>query len=189
MTTQPNVIGGSIEIDLRGIQEGTHPLVLDGGEATLRLDRAPGQELSGFRFEGAISSEGRDRRVRGFLTGTLETVCDRCLVGFGREVRAELDVPVVVEGPSREAEESPEGTVRMAPDAAVLDLTDSFRTAILLEVPMKNLCRSDCRGLCPRCGVNRNEKSCDCVPPGDPRWDALRNALKGSSPSSEPPKE
>jgi uncharacterized protein len=39
---------------------------------------------------------------------------------------------------------------------------------------MQILCRDDCKGLCPQCGVNRNHKSCECGGTSDPRWDALR---------------
>jgi uncharacterized protein len=187
MGSQPNVVGGSMKVDLRRVQEGTHPLVLDGRDAAFALDEDTERTLTGFRFEGEISSEGMDRRVCGSLTGTLETVCDRCLTRIDREVQADLDVRVVVEKSARDTE-SPEGVIQVASDTTVLDLTSPFRAAVLLEVPIKNLCRDDCRGICPRCGVNRNKEPCDCDPtPIDPRWDALRSAFE--TPSSETPEE
>jgi uncharacterized protein len=39
------------------------------------------------------------------------------------------------------------------------------------------LCKPDCKGLCPRCGANRNRQPCTCVG-DDPRWEALAN-LRG----------
>jgi len=52
--------------------------------------------------------------------------------------------------------------------------TDSLvREQVQLELPMKALCREGCRGLCPQCGTNLNETSCECTPARDPRWDAL----------------
>ena len=45
---------------------------------------------------------------------------------------------------------------------------------IQLNVPMKPLCRVDCAGLCPRCGVNLNSGPCGCAGEQiDPRWKAL----------------
>ena len=45
---------------------------------------------------------------------------------------------------------------------------------MLLAVPLKALCREDCKGLCPGCGRNRNRESCDCAALArDARWAAL----------------
>ena len=55
-----------------------------------------------------------------------------------------------------------------------MELEDSLREQILLAVPIKSLCRYDCKGLCPVCGVNRNQQLCDCDQhQPDPRWAAL----------------
>ncbi len=54
-----------------------------------------------------------------------------------------------------------------------LDLEPLVRDAVLLELPLVPLCRSDCLGLCPSCGVNRNEEQCSCTEEGDSRWAAL----------------
>lgn len=54
-----------------------------------------------------------------------------------------------------------------------VDLTGEIRESILLTFPVHPVCRSDCRGLCPQCGANRNRKPCRCRPPQDARWSAL----------------
>jgi uncharacterized protein len=49
-----------------------------------------------------------------------------------------------------------------------------LREQVLLSLPARTLCQPDCKGLCPRCGVNRNETACSCdTGPSDPRWEAL----------------
>jgi len=56
-----------------------------------------------------------------------------------------------------------------------LDLGLWVRDAIAEELPAVILCRDDCAGLCPVCGVDRNHEECDCAhAPTDSRWDALR---------------
>ena len=56
-----------------------------------------------------------------------------------------------------------------------VDLELPVRDTVLLDLPAAPLCREDCAGLCPLCGIDRNEADCDCDPnPPDPRWDALR---------------
>ena len=54
-----------------------------------------------------------------------------------------------------------------------VDLAPLVHDAILLELPLAPLCREDCRGLCPYCGIDRNEASCECEAPVDPRWATL----------------
>ena len=69
-----------------------------------------------------------------------------------------------------------------------VDLAPMVHDAILLELPLAPLCREDCRGLCPYCGIDRNEASCDCSAPVDPRWatlDGLRFADGTSAESNE----
>ena len=61
-----------------------------------------------------------------------------------------------------------------------LDLGEVVREQILLALPLKPLCREDCRGLCPACGQNRNLVPCGCPPPeepGDPRLEPLRKLV------------
>jgi uncharacterized protein len=53
-------------------------------------------------------------------------------------------------------------------------LEDVLREQVLLSLPVRTLCKPDCKGLCPRCGQNRNSQACSCDEgPGDPRWEAL----------------
>jgi uncharacterized protein len=53
-----------------------------------------------------------------------------------------------------------------------------IREQLHLVIPMKRLCRDDCRGLCPRCGTNRNEKTCGCsLEDQDPRLASLGKLL------------
>ena len=57
-----------------------------------------------------------------------------------------------------------------------LELEDVLREQVLLAVPIKTVCRIDCKGLCPRCGQNLNQGSCTCqTAQDDPRWYALRD--------------
>ena len=59
-----------------------------------------------------------------------------------------------------------------------LDLDELVTTDILLELPLKHLCREDCKGLCPKCGKNLNSGECECdLREIDPRMEALKNLL------------
>ncbi len=59
-----------------------------------------------------------------------------------------------------------------------IDLSEEIRNCLLLELPMKPLCRPDCAGLCPKCGANLNAGPCSCKPDApDSPWSALRDLL------------
>lgn len=103
--------------------------------------------------------------VHGSASGTWSGACSRCL----EQVTGSFEVPV------RELfEKQPvEGETYPIIDDEI-DLELPLRDAVVLELPAVPLCRSDCAGLCPTCGVNRNEAGCDCTSESDdPRWAAL----------------
>jgi uncharacterized protein len=56
-----------------------------------------------------------------------------------------------------------------------LELGDVLREYVLLSLPMQQICRDDCAGICPKCGRNRNTGPCGCVEEDvNDRWSALR---------------
>lgn len=59
-----------------------------------------------------------------------------------------------------------------------IDLSPLLREYMILDQPMNPLCRKDCRGLCPVCGINRNHEDCDHdSAPIDPRLSPLKDLL------------
>jgi uncharacterized protein len=69
-----------------------------------------------------------------------------------------------------------------------VDLAPLAHDAILLDLPLAPLCRSDCKGLCLYCGTDLNDTVCECEAPLDPRWatlDGLQFADPESSGSSD----
>ncbi len=63
-------------------------------------------------------------------------------------------------------------------DDLVLPCDPLIEEQLQLELPMKELCRDDCKGLCPQCGSDRNAAPCDCAPPPDERWKSLKTILE-----------
>jgi uncharacterized protein len=122
-------------------------------------------------------------RLVGRVQTTLELTCSRCLEPFAWPLSAEFDLryqPHVQnrgEG-EREVEEDDLTTAFYEHDE--IDLGQLMYEQFYLSVPMKPLCRDDCRGLCPTCGTNWNRGACACRNEWeDPRFAAL-NALKES---------
>jgi len=121
--------------------------------------------------------------VRGYLDGTLDVDCARCLDRYPVTLGQELDLfylPAAAGQPEAQEEEvelSDRDVVVGYYDGDHLDLGEVIREHVLLGLPLKPLCREDCLGLCPRCGKNRNAGPCGCTPEeeaGDPRLEPLR---------------
>jgi uncharacterized protein len=106
--------------------------------------------------------------------------CDRCLKEFGSGYKSFFEVHY-----RPQADEAADSDEAVNPDEAVetvffegdiLDIADQIRQTILLSVPMRALCREDCRGLCAVCGCDLNVDSCQCSGPAtDSRWSQLKN--------------
>ncbi len=103
--------------------------------------------------------------VSGPLAGTFALRCARCLTGFTQEFRIEVH-ELYTPGASDQDDQYPlaEGAI---------DLEPMVRDNVMLSMPFSPLCRPDCRGLCERCGGDRNRNECSCGPEADPRWAAL----------------
>jgi|SRR5690606_10283282 uncharacterized protein len=94
--------------------------------------------------------------VTGKIHGRYQVPCDRCLEMIWKPLTAEFS-ETFYDRRSRDREENdkiagPEG----------IDLTQTLMEAVTFSLPMKHLCREDCRGLCSTCGKNRNTGDCSC---------------------------
>lgn len=134
------------------------------------LDVTPGAPLT---VHIDAQQAGEDVVVRGEVLGEFTLACRRCL----EPTRVTIDEALGLL--YREGEQEEDGDVRSLPAGPVLDLADPVREQVLLAVPRFANCREDCRGLCPHCGTNRNEATCDCtVEETDERWAPLRQLKK-----------
>jgi uncharacterized protein len=124
----------------------------------------------------------KDIRVYGELSTTLELPCARCLEPVIQDVRRKFDLLYRPLGADAGREElsvtGAEAEISYYQGEGLL-LEDAVREQVLLAVPLKVICREDCRGLCPHCGKNLNSEQCSCAEPmEDPRWMALKD-LRG----------
>jgi uncharacterized protein len=116
-------------------------------------------------------------RVSGGMHTQLELVCARCLDEVTEEISREFDLYYRPAKEDQRAEEK-----RLKDDDTEIGffegegifLTDILAEQVLLALPVKVICRSDCRGLCPQCGVNLNHEDCRCeARSSDPRMAPL----------------
>lgn len=107
-----------------------------------------GERHAGFtapvRIKTRTTNSGQCFLAQGVITAEVSLVCDRCLEPFVTVLSGSFE-----EGYPRGME-------------SFIDITDAVNESLTLAIPMKTLCVSECRGLCPGCGRNLNVERCEC---------------------------
>lgn len=161
-----------------------------------QVDEMVAGDRAGYRARGPTHVEVRLRKlerrvlVDAHAKAELTVACGRCLQPVPVDVPVDFELTLV---PSDEYEDEPRGekddaTGKVAgsfePAQAeeeiytgkVIDLDPLLREQLVLALPGYPVCKDDCKGLCPVCGANLNDRDCGCdrhVP--DPRWAGLKN--------------
>ena len=143
-------------------------------------------ELSAYRVVDDLLLEGK-------LQGSLPLECGRCLARYRAAIRESFRL--VLEPAGARVPADPEGADALARYGMYLaeeleagwyqgneiDLSGLVREIVCLAIPVQPLCREDCAGLCPRCGVDRNAASCECpTTSGDSPFAVLKALRDGS---------
>ncbi|MBQ9893991.1 MAG: DUF177 domain-containing protein [Ruminococcus sp.] len=119
-------------------------------------------DVRGYTFGSPVSINGRVYNRAGVVyleysvDFTLNIICDRCLKELEREYHFDFDHIVV---PSINGENDD----YIVADGESIDLNEIALTDLLLQLPTKNLCKDDCKGLCMVCGQDLNLGECDCL--------------------------
>ena len=160
-----------IEIDVRDLVG--HPgqsrnVRVDEPVQGLALELATVPEDTPIEADLLLESVVEGVLVSGPLRGSMRLSCARCLKSFDQPF--DLDVSELF---IRDVDA--DGEVYPLAEGAI-DIEPMVRDAVLLAMPFSPLCRTDCAGLCERCGGDRNLGECRCAPASaDPRWDVLRD--------------
>jgi len=117
---------------------------------------------------------------QGYVTVPIQAECSRCLSLFDSELTGDITFVVKREdGKGVLSTDQGEDIVYLREGNNIIEMDEPISRALLLSIPMKHLCSSDCKGLCPSCGVNLNEETCDCKEQEiDERWEGLRDLLE-----------
>jgi uncharacterized protein len=144
------------KVSLEGSVE---PGVIDFGVEGVR-------QVGPLTWSATAERVGEEIRIAGNLTGTMESSCSRCLEPARNEIQKSFDLFFR----ERDEELFDEDEVELTEEdtrtafftGTQLAIGDVLREQVLLALPMKALCRVDCKGLCPVCGTNRNQNTCSC---------------------------
>lgn len=122
------------------------------------------ERVHGYVFHTPVRVTGKIENRAGVvtlafrLTFSLLVTCDRCLTETVQDFVYEESHIVV-----RRVESEEDAEEYVIAESESIDPEEIAVTDLLLELPTKMLCREDCKGLCPVCGCNRNEKTCNCL--------------------------
>jgi len=130
-----------------------------------------------------LSLEGRDLEANGTVMAEGECLCDRCTepvkVRMEKEFRTLFVPRDRAQSGSADQELMPEDLDLGFYDGAGIEVDDIFREQIALALPTKVLCREECKGLCPRCGADRNQEECGCpAEAAETPFDVLKTLLR-----------
>lgn len=142
------------------------PLRASGHAELVREHRGARDVVNDIRFVGKLATQ-------------VELRCARCLELVRREVASSFDLlyrPLGVDAGPHERSVGDADLEIGYYEGEGLELEDVLKEQVLLAVPIKAVCRDDCRGLCPHCGRNLNAESCTCAQDApDARWSALKD--------------
>ncbi len=137
---------------------------LTAGPMTVRLEGRILALDDGYLVEGSMEADGR-------------LSCGRCLEAFPWNVSdrfsVELRHPPETGNDDVELDEADLEVIFILEDR--LDVEKLAVEQVMLNLPIRVLCRPECAGLCARCGANLNNDQCRCEPEVDSRWEALRD--------------
>ena len=130
-------------------------------------------------FAGEISRDGTKTHVRGRIETKVETDCVRCLEPVAKDIDIEFE-DIFIDA----TEEPTDDEIELGKDELdeslitddEIDMAEVVREQLILATTETVFCKEDCKGLCPKCGGNRNLIDCKCEEKTqDPRWAALRD--------------
>ena len=110
----------------------------------------PDLELEDFRFELAVSRTPQGLLTEGRVSAGAILECVRCLDDFIQPLQANFTELFAFTDRSLSESEL------MYPDSGLIDFSELVREYLILEIPISPVCKTDCLGLCPVCGENRN---------------------------------
>ena len=125
------------------------------------------RQAAPLKVDAVAELRGAEIHIRGHLATNLEASCDRCLGPVAIPVEQDFDLfyrPISTIARAEEVE-LPQDELEVGFFSGDgIEFEDVVTEQVILSVPMKVVCKTDCRGLCPVCGSNLNVEKCGCPP-------------------------
>jgi len=148
-----------MKIKIANLSIGHHSMDFTGKVEELQLE-AP---LCG-NFNLSIEIEKSVHQLVLGATAGMSThlVCDRCGIDFEKPISFTYNMVYLYKEPVAEFDDP--NVTYITSETDTIDITKDLYDYAMLSIPMKNLCKEDCKGLCPQCGADLNIAACNCKP-------------------------
>lgn len=166
-----------MKFDVFSLRKGENHFQFEETSSHLDLPTELGSEIP-IKVNVVVTKRGTNLILKGEVSCSLNLECSRCLKPFRYELGAPLNAHFIL---GEDISESSVGDeiIRISHADQSVNLIEIVREGILLAIPYKPLCHSNCKGLCPVCGRNLNKEECDCITASpDPRWAVLKDLEK-----------
>ncbi len=158
-------------IKISNLSQGEHNFVFENKVDYLDLDKPFYEKYKSF----VILNKLHDQLILSVTSNfKVKYECDRCGTEFKSGLKSDYKMIYLM---NEKPEETDSINVSyLNRDADKIDIKSDVREFALLSVPMKKLCKEDCKGLCYKCGKDLNKEQCTCSTEEiDPRWKPLMN--------------
>lgn len=132
---------------------------------------------NGYRLSDSVAVNGEVKDMGGYMVLEARasvkyvTECARCLKKLDGQCEIDFVRTVAI---SLEAEDGEDEYILVG-ENSTLSIDEALKEEMILSLPLRSLCKDDCKGLCPKCGCNKNDTECECVLTApDPRWNVLK---------------
>jgi uncharacterized protein len=122
--------------------------------------------------------------IDGDIETSVRLPCSRCLQPFETPLKSSFALTFMQQAADAMEDTDPHQEVELsAEDLGIvyfqgekINLKDAIQEQVVMEFPLKPLCKLGCKGLCPKCGADLNEDPCDCDQSlSDGKFDVLKN--------------
>jgi uncharacterized protein len=169
---------GGLELEFEEIAE-TFPVLtemVNNGECKFQTPIKTA--LRAMRIEDMVE-------VDGYIETSVRLPCSRCLQLFETHLKSNFTLTFtrrttddMDEHEPQEVELSVEDMGLVYFQGEIINLKKTIQEQVVMEFPLKALCRQDCKGLCPKCGADLNVTACDCARTSTPGKFAVLKNLK-----------
>jgi len=158
-----------MKIKISGLENGTYEYDFEADIEKIELS----EPLFGKCNANVVLNKFDDQIIlEASTTAGANFICDRCGREFMQSVRSKYKMIYLLR--SIEDAEEEINITYLSPDTHIINLSNDVRDYMILSIPMKRLCKEDCKGLCVKCGSDLNEKQCECEDSEiDDRWKVL----------------
>lgn len=158
-------------IKFTNLSEGSHEFIFEEKVEKLDLEKP---------FYGKFKSLVVLNKLHDQIILSVKTVfkvkyqCDRCGIDYNTKLFSDYQMVYLMN--EEPADTDAINIAYLSRTADKIDISNDLREFALLAIPMKKLCKEDCKGLCYKCGADLNKEQCTCQTKEiDPRWRPLLN--------------